>query len=181
MWSNIKLLAMDVDGVLTDGTIEYRFDGTDAKRFHTADGLGIVLLHLCGIRVAWISGKASAAVERRAAELSIDSLKEGIRDKQRALQEIQAEFGVDGAKTAYIGDDWNDLPAFAAAGVKIAVANAADLVKQRADYVTQRMGGNGAVREVIDLILNERTERDGLVELYLGSLLLREDSQSAAQ
>ncbi len=180
-WGKVKLLAMDVDGVLTDGTIEYRSDGTDAKRFHTADGLGIVLVRLSGIRVAWISGKASPAVERRAGELSVDALKQGIRDKNRALKTIQAEWGIAPEATAYMGDDWNDLPAFGAAGMKIAVGNAAELVKQRADYVTQRDGGNGAVREVIDLIIAGCIEHENLLERYLGSLLLREDSQIAAQ
>ena len=181
MWDKIKLVAMDVDGVLTDGTIEYRSDGTHSKRFHTADGLGIVLARLAGLRVTWISGKASVAVERRAAELSVDRLEQGIRDKNRALREIQAGWGISVAETVYIGDDWNDLPAFEAAGVKVAVANAADLVKQRADCVTERTGGQGAVREVIDLILARYTERENLVERYLDSLIIREDSQTSAQ
>jgi len=181
MWDKILLLAMDVDGVLTDGTIEYRSNGTDSKRFHTADGLGIVLARLAGLRVAWISGKASMAVERRAAELSVDRLGQGIRDKKRALHEIQAGWGISIAETVYIGDDWNDLPAFEAAGVKVAVANAADLVKQRADYITERTGGQGAVREVIDLILARHIAQEKLVENYLNSLIIREDSQTGAQ
>ena len=175
------MLALDVDGVLTDGTIEYCSNGTDAKRFHTADGLGIVLLRLCGVRVAWISGKASATVERRASELSVEILKQGIRDKKCALQEIQAEYGISMAETAYVGDDWNDLPAFDVAGIKIAVANAAELVKKRADYVTQRTGGNGAVREVIDLIIADDSGHEKLLSRYLDSLSMGEDSYSAAQ
>jgi len=97
------------------------------------------------------------------------------------LHEIQAGWGISIAETVYIGDDWNDLPAFEAAGVKVAVANAADLVKQRADYITERTGGQGAVREVIDLILARHIAQEKLVENYLNSLIIREDSQTGAQ
>jgi 3-deoxy-D-manno-octulosonate 8-phosphate phosphatase (KDO 8-P phosphatase) len=181
MWESIKLLVLDVDGVLTDGTIEYRDDGATSKRFHTADGLGIVLIRLSGVKVAWISGKRSAAVENRAGELFIDRLCQGVRDKRTALMELQAEWGIVAEETAYVGDDWNDLPAFEACGVKIAVANAVRRVKQRADFITTKSGGNGAVREIIDTILHERGIADEIEQLYLESLIVRENVQSAGQ
>lgn len=181
MWEKIKLLILDVDGVLTDGLIEYRDDGTTSKRFHTADGLGIVLIRLAGVKVAWISGKRSEAVQRRAGELFVDRLCEGIRDKRAAVEALQVEWGISAEETAYVGDDWNDLPAFDACGVKIAVANAASRVKQRADFITARSGGNGAVREVIDTILHERGMMDEIESQYLESLILRENVQTSVQ
>lgn len=168
--SAIRLLAMDVDGVLTDGTIGYDDAGGESKGFHVQDGMGITVLRLAGVAVAWISGRRSDAVLRRARELRVNYVEQGIRDKQSALRRISAalELGID--QVAVIGDDWNDLLAFEAAGVKIAVGNGVAEVVQAADIVTERRGGHGAVREVCDAILEARGLTSDVLARYLASL-----------
>ena len=169
--ADIRLLAMDVDGVLTDGTLGCRSDGSEEKRFHVHDGLGLALITSIGIDVAWISGRVNPAVERRASELGVGRLLQGIRDKRTALQEMAQEAGLSAHEIAYIGDDWNDLGAFAACGVKIAVANARREVRDRADFVTHAPGGHGAVREVCDALLDARHLSAQVLEDYLRSLV----------
>src|SRR5262249_24725986 len=115
---------MDVDGVLTDGALIYDSQGGELKRFHVSDGLGIVLLQQIGIEVAWLSGRAHHGVERRAKELGVTLVLQGVRDKHLALQRLSDDTGIPLAATGYIGDDWNDLPALEIAGVPIATANA---------------------------------------------------------
>ncbi len=168
--AHIRLLAMDVDGVLTDGTLGCSSDGSETKRFHVHDGLGLTLLLAMGIQVAWITGRVNAAVERRARELGVGNLLQGVRDKQGALEQLAQTSGVSTGEIAYIGDDWNDLGAFAACGFKIAVANARREVRERADFVTVAEGGYGAVREVCDALLDAREMRDQALEDYLKSL-----------
>ena len=169
----VRLLAMDVDGVLTDGTLGYS-ERDEIKRFHVADGLGLTALRLMGYEIAWISGRESAAVARRAAELKIPCLLSGVRDKAAALRERVRQSGHSAEQTAYIGDDWNDLPAFDEAGCAIAVANAAPEVLARADYTTRRPGGQGAVREVCDLLLEAADKRETALNAYLS--LLRDEA-----
>lgn len=161
---------MDVDGVLTDGSILYDSAGNEQKRFHVGDGLGLTLLHLCGIRLAWISGRANPAIVRRSAELKIDHVLQGTRHKGHALAELARlnQFRKD--EIGYIGDDWNDLPAFESAGVKIAVANAVSEVKAASDYVTNASGGYGAVREVCQLLLKAQGLHEKAMRLYLEQL-----------
>ena len=171
--ANVRLLAMDVDGVLTDGTLGYS-ERDEIKRFHVADGLGLTALRLMGYTTAWISGRESAAVARRAAELKIPYLLAGARDKAQAVRELMAQTGHSTEKIAYIGDDWNDLPAFAVTGVRIAVLDAASEVLARADGITQRAGGQGAVREVCDALLEAAGRRDAALDAYLS--LLREET-----
>ncbi|HZO89674.1 MAG TPA: HAD hydrolase family protein [Chthonomonadaceae bacterium] len=168
--ARIRLLAMDVDGVLTDGTIGYDGQGAQQKRFHVADGLGLVVLGQEGIAVAWVTGRRDAAVERRAAELSVPYLLQGVRDKGRALRQLAAQLELAPEEIAYIGDDWNDLTAFAVAGVRLAVANAAEEVKAQADLVTTRSGGLGAVREVCESILEAHGRRGDAVAAYVAAL-----------
>ncbi len=168
--AGIRLLAMDVDGVLTDGTLGYSSDGSEVKRFHVHDGLGLTLLLATGIQIAWISGRVSPAVERRARELGVGHLLQGVRDKQNALQGLANSADITAHEIAYIGDDWNDLGAFYACGVKIAVADARGEVRARADYVTVAMGGHGAVREVCDALLAARQQWDQVLADYLRSL-----------
>ena len=168
--ASVRLLAMDVDGVLTDGTLGYDSAGSEQKRFHVADGLGLVVIQQVGVKVAWISGRKSASVERRAAELGTICLLQHVKYKSIALQELASELKVREEEIAYIGDDWNDLPAFSVAGVGIAVANAAFDVKQVAHYVTQTLGGHGAVREVCELLLEAKEIRVEGLSLYLDSL-----------
>jgi len=173
-----RLLAMDVDGVLTDGTLGYSSEGAEERRFHVADGLGLVALRQTGILIAWVSGRANPLVERRARELGVPHILQGVRDKGAALERLTRELTLDLARVAYIGDDWNDLPAFEAVGVRIAVAGAAREVVTAADYVTDRRGGQGAVREVCEMILDALDQRDACLRAYLDSVRAPEDRVS---
>lgn len=166
--THIKLIAMDVDGVLTDGRIHLSAQGDEMKSFHVTDGLGINLARKAGIAVAFITGRSSPAVTKRARELSVDEVHQDVTDKARTLGELMRRLGLEKRECAYIGDDVNDLPAFAVAGLKIAVANAHPYVRKAADFVTETTGGNGAVREVIDHILRKKGILDKLVEEYFG-------------
>jgi 3-deoxy-D-manno-octulosonate 8-phosphate phosphatase (KDO 8-P phosphatase) len=168
--AHIRLLAMDVDGVLTDGTLGYSSDGGETKRFHVHDGLGLTLLASLGIQIAWISGRANPAVERRARELGVGLMLQGVRDKQGALEQLAQTAGVSVEEIAYIGDDWNDLGAFAACGLRIAVADARPEVREQADFITVASGGAGAVREVCDALLEARGIREQVLTDYLTSL-----------
>ena len=170
----VRLLAMDVDGVLTDGTLGYDSAGSEQKRFHVADGLGIVLMRQAGVEIAWITGRGGAAVERRAQELGVRRLVQGARDKRAALLRLCADLAmptaVPLAGVAYIGDDWNDLGALALADVAISVGDACEEARAAAHIVTKRNGGQGAVREVCELILDARGERQSCLAAYLASL-----------
>ncbi len=164
---NVKLIALDVDGTLTDGTLLYGPDGAHSKAFHVADGLGIVMARAMGLRVAVISGRSSRAVETRMAELKVTDLVQNCGDKAAALREMLERYGLTPAEAAYVGDDINDLPAFDVAGVKIAVADASEFVKARADWVTPRPGGHGAVRDAIEEILRRQGRLDEAVAVYV--------------
>lgn len=161
---------MDVDGVLTDGGIILGSGDLEAKRFHIADGLGIRLLIHAGIRVAWISGRQSDAVRKRAAELGVTDLFEESGNKSAALAQLIANYGLTQANIAYVGDDLNDLPAFSLAGVKFAPANAVAEIKALAEFVTEKPGGDGAVREVCDVILKAQGKWNDAVTAYLSEL-----------
>lgn len=152
----IDLLALDVDGVLTDGRFYLSDDGVESKAFNTQDGYGIRTLLDDGVIVTLISGRASGAVERRAAELGIQHLFLSCRDKVAALRTLAADHGIAEARTAFVGDDVPDVPVMEAAGFGIAVANAHRAVLDVCDYVTHAGGGQGAVREVCDAILKAR-------------------------
>jgi 3-deoxy-D-manno-octulosonate 8-phosphate phosphatase (KDO 8-P phosphatase) len=155
-WDHVRLFAMDVDGVLTDGTVEIRSDGTEAKSFSILDGMGLKLLERAGIVTAWISGRPSGATTVRANELKIPHLVQGRVDKITALQELAAQLGFAAHQCAYMGDDEIDAPAIAWAGVGIAPHEAMPSALSVADYITQRPAGRGAVREVCDLLLAAR-------------------------
>lgn len=168
--SRVRVLAMDVDGVLTDGTLRIGSDGSEHKQFHVADGLGIVVAGMLGVQVIWVSGRESIAAQIRAAELGITRLLQGVRDKGSVLSQFCREQDIPMEQLAFIGDDWNDLTAFQVAGVKIAVANACEEVKAVADLVTEHNGGCGAVREVCEAIMDARGERSLCLERYLEGL-----------
>lgn len=163
----IKLLVVDVDGVLTDGRLWYGNSGEELKAFNIQDGLGIKLLLRAGIDVGIITGRRSALVARRAKELGIRHVVQGREDKLIALETMRAELGIELQQIAYVGDDLPDLSAIRAAGLGIAVANAMPSVAEHADYKTLRSGGDGAVREVCDLILHAQQKLDGIIEHYL--------------
>lgn len=150
----IRLLALDCDGVLTDGRLIYGNDGEEFKAFSILDGLGIKLLRASGVEVAIITGRKSEIVQRRARELGIgELLLQGREDKLVALQELLGKLGMGLDAVAYCGDDLPDLPAIRAAGLGLAPANAHALVREHADWVTTVRGGDGAVREITDLIM----------------------------
>ena len=152
-WSAIRLFAMDVDGILTDGTVLISSDGTEAKRFSILDGLGLARLRDAGFPLAWISGRASGATTARATELKIPHVIQGRIDKLTALTELAASLGLPLSACAYMGDDVIDVPALRAAGIGISVPGAIAEARAAADYITKRPAGLGAVREVCDHLL----------------------------
>ena len=164
---NVRLLVLDVDGVLTDGHLWFGNSGEELKAFDIQDGLGVKLLARGGIATAIITGRRSALVTRRAQELGIQHLLQGREDKQQALIELCADLGLNPAETAYMGDDLPDLGAIRAAGLGIAPANAHAFVAKHADLRTSRAGGHGAVREACELILASQGKLDALLESYL--------------
>lgn len=151
--SNIRLMAFDVDGVLTDGTLWYSKDGEIMKGFHVLDGHGLRLLKESGILVALVTGRQGAIVDRRAAELGIDIVQQGVRDKAGALIQLGQEHGMDMEQIGYMGDDLIDLAALQRAGFAASVPNAPSYIKQAAHWVSERSGGQGAARDCCDLIL----------------------------
>jgi 3-deoxy-D-manno-octulosonate 8-phosphate phosphatase (KDO 8-P phosphatase) len=160
----IALILLDVDGVLTTGQVIYNDDGRETKVFHVRDGLGIRMLMEAGIRVGIVTGRRSMALAHRCRNLGITLLKDGIRDKAAALEEILKETGVAAAATAFVGDDLPDLPIMRRVGVPIAVGDAHDLVKQTAAITTQAMGGCGAVREISERILKAKGIWEPLID-----------------
>ena len=166
-FSKIKLLAMDVDGVLTDGTVTIGSDGSESKVFNLLDGHGIKLWHRAGFKSAVISGRASQATTVRAEQLSIEFVRQGYKKKLPAFEELLAEANLTADQVIYIGDDLLDLPLVRRAGFGVAVANAVDELKEVADYVTNKTGGKGAVREVIEQVLKSLGKWDKLMERYL--------------
>jgi 3-deoxy-D-manno-octulosonate 8-phosphate phosphatase (KDO 8-P phosphatase) len=152
---------MDVDGVLTDGTVLISSDGTEAKAFSILDGHGLKQLAKAGIAVAWISGRASGATSVRATELKIPHVIQGRVDKQEALAELATQLGLAAEQCAYMGDDVIDAPAIAWAGVGIAPPEAMESALAAADYVTTRPAGRGAVREVCERILGAGAAETG--------------------
>jgi len=160
----LRLVVSDVDGVLTDGTVLLLPDGGEAKAFHTRDGLAVVLAHRAGLRTALLSGRSSEAVARRARELGIAILRQGVSDKAAAFAEILAGLGLRPHEAAYIGDDVNDLPAMVQAGLSAAPADGAFEVKAQAYMVTDARGGHGCFREFVEAILRARGEWESLMQ-----------------
>ena len=152
----VRLVLMDCDGVLTDGRLWLTADGEEQKTFHVRDGQGIVLLHQAGLKTGIISGRQSIALERRAQELEISILRQSVKDKVGALNEILSETSVNPVECAFIGDDLGDIPIMRQVGLAVAVADAVNEVKQVAQFTTEVKGGRGAVREVCELILQAK-------------------------
>jgi len=163
----ISLLALDVDGVLTDGTLIINADGSESKFFNSLDGHGIRMWQRAGLKVALISGRTSLPTERRAEQLQIEYVFQDCHDKLPAVEKLAGQLGLSAANIAYVGDDLTDVPAMRYAGFAVAVANAVDEVKECADYVTTRPGGSGAVREVIEYILKNSGRWQELMKRYL--------------
>ena len=149
----IRLLVLDVDGVLTDGRMTLSERGDELKSFHTHDGLGINMARRCGIVVALVTGEKSPIAQARGAKLGVEDVVLGARRKGEVLAELMAKHGVRRDETAFMGDDLLDLPALEAAGLAVAPANAVPEVRGAAHVVTRAAGGAGAVRECVELIL----------------------------
>jgi 3-deoxy-D-manno-octulosonate 8-phosphate phosphatase (KDO 8-P phosphatase) len=152
----VQLLVLDVDGVLTDGRLYITAHGEETKVFHVRDGSGIVALRRAGVAVAIISGRESAAVNRRAAELGITHVRQGVTDKGAALAQLLRDLRLDDAAFACVGDDTPDVPMLERAGLAVAVADAHASARAVAHWITPSAGGHGAVREVCDLLLTAR-------------------------
>jgi len=151
--SRIDVILLDADGVLTDGRLYYADGGGEAKAFDARDGHGIRLGQLAGLRFGIVSGRASPALARRAAELDIVELHQRIVDKLARTEEILQRLGVGAERACFVGDDLIDLPVMRRVGLAVAPADAVPETRQAAHYVTERRGGRGAVREVVELVL----------------------------
>jgi 3-deoxy-D-manno-octulosonate 8-phosphate phosphatase (KDO 8-P phosphatase) len=165
--SKIKILVLDVDGVLTDGTVIINADGTESKKFNLLDGHGIKMWQRAGLKVALISGRASEATTVRAQQLNIEYVMQGCKKKLPAFELLLEETKLSADQVAYIGDDLLDIPLVRRAGLGVAVSNAVDELKKEADMVTTVDGGSGAVREVIEYILKNTGQWQQLMERYL--------------
>ena len=163
----IKLLALDVDGVLTDGTINISADGECFKGFNAKDGLGISCALRNDLQIAIITGRKSLIIHKRAQELGIALLREGVKDKCAELDNLCKELTLLKEQVAYMGDDLNDLPAFRVAGVTFAPQDAAAEVQAAADIVVPKCGGHGAVRATVETILRAQEKREQIVAAYL--------------
>lgn len=162
----IRLLIVDVDGVLTDGRIVLDNAGNELKFFHVRDGHGIKLLQRAGVEVAIVTGRESEVVNRRAAELGIKHVHQRSKNKLEAYESILRETGFSDEEVAYVGDDIVDLPVMKRVGFSAAVSDAEDYVKEAAMFVTERPGGKGAVREITDLILRAGGHWDEVTRRY---------------
>ena len=163
----IKLLILDVDGVLTDGRLFFDNNGHEYKCFHARDGHGMKLLRQTGIQIAIISGRKSNSVALRMQSLGVDHVYQGYENKIIALDEIVAKTGILLEQMAHVGDDLLDLPIMRRVGLAVAVCDAVDTVKQHADCCTTLPGGQGAVREVCDAIMQAQGQFDEMVRQYL--------------
>lgn len=163
----VQLLLMDCDGVLTDGRIWILENGEDQKVFNTRDGLGLDLLHRAGLRSGIISGRVSSALDRRADALGISFVRQGCENKITAFEEVLAKAGVEESNVAFIGDDLNDIPLMRRSGLAVAVNDATEETLRCAHFVTSKNGGDGAVRETIELILKAQNRWQDLVQAYL--------------
>ncbi len=163
----VKLLIMDVDGVLTDGRIFIRDNGEEIKSFHTLDGHGLKMLQATGVQTAIITGRDAPSVGVRVRQLGIGHYYKGIHDKRTAYAQLRAEAGVEEHECAFIGDDVVDLPVMVRCGLPVAVPEAHWFTLQHAAYVTQKSAGNGAVRELCDLIMQAQGTLEAALQEYV--------------
>lgn len=162
----IRLFVMDVDGTLTDGTITYGDDGGETKSFSAKDGAGIQLLRLAGIETAIVTGRSSAAVTRRAAELGIADVVQGVQDKAMAVRSLRYHKGLPPDAVAYVGDDLSDLPAMREAAFSAAPADAVAEVRRAVTFACTKDGGRGAVREAIEALLRREGRWDAVLASF---------------
>ena len=165
--SCIKLIAFDIDGVMTDGGLRYTDDGRELKTFDVQDGLGLKLLQRGDIELAIVTGRSSGVVAARAADLGIDHVFQGVADKRATVGELLARLALHWPECAFMGDDLIDLPVMMQCGLAIAPANARPVVRERAHAVTDSAGGHGAVREAAEFILAAQGKLENLFAAYL--------------
>ncbi|WP_371372159.1 KdsC family phosphatase [Sporomusa aerivorans] len=165
----VKMIILDVDGVLTAGHIIFSQEGEALKAFHCQDGMGISLAHKAGLKTAIITGRESEIVRRRGAELKIGDVYQGAVDKVTALYELMEKHSLTLDQLAYVGDDINDLPVLVQVGLPCAVANAVPEVKAVAKYIAARQGGDGGVRDIVEYILKTQGAWDRIIAEYISS------------
>ena len=164
----LRLMGFDVDGVLTDGRLYFTPAGDEMKAFHSRDGLGMVALAKAGIKLAIITGRSSEIVARRAENLGIDLVFQGVSDKRAVMAQLLEREGLDFSQAGYMGDDVVDLAVMRACGFAATVPDADPLIKQHAHFVAQQAAGRGAAREVCELILRAQGKFDAMIAAHLG-------------
>jgi 3-deoxy-D-manno-octulosonate 8-phosphate phosphatase (KDO 8-P phosphatase) len=164
---HIRLIAFDVDGIMTDGGLYLSDSGEEFKRFNSLDGHGLKMLKASGVELAIITGRTSRCVELRAKNLGITRVQQGVHDKRAAMQQLLADLGIAPEHAAFMGDDVVDLPAMSRVGLAISVPAAPQVVRERAHYVTQRQAGHGAVREVCEWLMSAQGTLDAQLAPYL--------------
>ena len=162
----VKLIIFDVDGVLTDGSLNIGAHGEVFKRFHSRDGFGITLAHSCGLKSAIITGRTTEITAHRAAELKISAVLQGQMNKRDAYRKIKSQFNLTDDEICYVADDVIDLPVFVQVGFRAAVADASPEVVERAHFVSDNVGGHGAARQVIEFILKAQGFWQAIIERY---------------
>jgi len=167
--AKIRMLVLDVDGVLTDGKLYFDHAGNEMKAFNTRDGLGMKALQRSGIEVAVITGRKSEAVTHRMRQLDIQNVYQGREDKMNAFLHLLETTGLDAAQICYAGDDWIDLPVLLRAGLAVTVADSEERVKEHVHWITERNGGDGAVREICNLILAAQGKDQSILDEILAS------------
>jgi len=165
--ARIKLMAFDIDGVMTDGGLIYTDDGRELKIFNVMDGLGLKFMQRAGIELAIVTGRSSGVVAARAADLGITHVFQGALDKRTAVASLIERLGLHWPEVAFMGDDLIDLPAMTLCGFAVAPANAHRLVKERAHTVTAASGGKGAVREAVEFVLEAQGKLESIFATYL--------------
>jgi len=164
---SIRLIAFDVDGIMTDGGLYLSDSGEEFKRFNSLDGHGLKMLKSSGVELAIITGRSSRCVELRAKNLGITHLYQGIQDKLNAMQSLLTQLHIAPENAAFMGDDVVDLPAMNHVGLAISVPDATPVVRDRSHYITSRRGGHGAVREVCELLMSAQGTLEAQLEPYL--------------
>lgn len=165
-YEKIKLLILDIDGVLTDGRVIYANHGDELKCFDVHDGFGIKLILKSEIKVVIITAKKSRLNQRRAKDLGVNKIYQGAHDKLRVYEKVLKKYRMESPQACFVADDWMDIPVLKRVGLAVAVANALPEVKSAAHYVTKKAGGRGAVREVVNIILDVQNKRMAAAENY---------------
>jgi len=166
---SVRLAVFDVDGVLTDGGLHYSDSGEETKVFNVRDGLGMRLLQSSGVALAIITSRTSRCVARRAADLGIEYVFQGIENKLVEFEALSRKLGFDAAGCAYMGDDWVDLPILLRCGLAVSVPEAPAAVRNRVHYVTQASGGHGAARELCELIMHAQGTLDAQLARFVSA------------